>query len=137
MSFLLDTNVVSEWRKTPPNAGVEAWASQVHLEDLYVSVITIGEIRRGISKLLGRNDHQQAMAIETWLAVVKGRFAGRIVPVTVEIAEEWGDAHARHPVAVPDGLIAATAKIRGWTVITRNVKDFEHVGVRVVNPFTE
>lgn len=75
--------------------------------------------------------------LDSWLEDVIDAFAGRIAPVTVEVAKEWGAQSARQPVPVPDALIAATAKVHGWTLVTRNVKDFEHTGVRVVNPFTE
>jgi toxin FitB len=137
MTYLIDTNVVSEWRKTSPNPGVDAWASRVHREDLFMSVISIGEIRRGIALLQHRNNYVQATSIELWLGKLRRQFAGRVVPVSDEIAEEWGEIDASCKVAAPDALIAATAKVRGWTVVTRNVKDFEPTGVRVVNPFTE
>ncbi len=106
------------------------------MDELFLSVITIGEIRRGIAKLQSRNDHRQAAAYESWLASAQGLFADRLVAVSVEAAEEWGHSGAHHPGSMADGLIAATAKVRGWTVVTRNVKDFEATGVRLLNPFT-
>ncbi|MGH3985319.1 MAG: SAM-dependent methyltransferase [Pseudonocardiaceae bacterium] len=82
---------------------------------LFVSVITIGEIRRGIAKLQLRNDHRQAVAYESWLADTEGSFTDRLVPISVDAAEEWGRIDADHPISMSDGLIAATAKVRGWT----------------------
>lgn len=136
MSYLLDTNVLSEWRKPIPDPGVAEWLATTPMDELFVSVITIGEIRRGIAKLQLRNDHRQAAVYESWLADTKGLFADRLVPVSVEAAEEWGHIDADRPVPMADGLIAAIAKVRGWTVVTRNVKDFDATGVRLLNPFT-
>lgn len=136
MSYLLDTNVLSEWRKPIPDPGVAEWLAAAVVDDLFVSVITIGEIRRGIVKLQLRNDHRQAAAYESWLVATKELFADRLVPVSIEAAEEWGYMVADRPVPMADGLIAATAKVRGWTVVTRNVKDFDSTGVRLINPFT-
>lgn len=137
MSYLLDTNVVSEWGKPTPNQGVVDWYSRVHPEDMFLSVVSVGELWRGVTLLRRRSDHRQADRIESWLTSTTGGFADRLAPVTVEIAEEWGrgDEHLGIPVA--DGLIAATAKVYGWTLVTRNVKDFEGTGVRVLNPFVE
>jgi predicted nucleic acid-binding protein len=137
MTYLLDTNMLSEWRKLSPDPGVEAWFSRIHLDDVFLSVVTVGEIRRGITKLYRRNDHRQAQLLESWLTTVRDRFIDRVVPVTVDIAEEWGRIDAANPLQVPDALIAATAQVHDWTLVTRNVKDFEHTGVRVLNPFVE
>ncbi len=136
MSYLLDTTVLSEWRKPIPDPGLAEWLVATAVDELFVSVITIGEIRRGIATLQLRHDHRQAAAYESWLAGVKGLFADRLVPVSVEAAEEWGHFDADRPVSMADGLIAATAKVRGWTVVTRNIKNFDATGVRLLNPFT-
>ena len=136
MTFLLDTNVLSEWRKTARDPGVEDWFSRVHMDDLYLSVITVGEIQRGVAKLQRRNDHRQALAYASWLTDVKREFANRLVPVDADVAEEWGLADGGHLLPVPDALIGATARVHGWTLVTRNAKDFEHAGVRLLNPFT-
>lgn len=135
MSYLLDTNVLSEWRKPAPDPGVAEWLAAAVVDDLFVSVITIGEIRRGIVKLQLRNEHRQAAAYESWLVAAKELFADWLVPVSIEAAEEWGHLVADRQVSMADGLIAATAKVRGWTVVTRNVKDFDATGVRLLNPF--
>lgn len=136
MSYLLDTNVLSEWRKPTPDPGAAEWLAAAIVDDLFVSIITIGEIRRGIVKLQLRNDHRQAAAYESWLVATKELFADRLVPVSIKAAEEWGHLVADRPVSMADGLIAATAKVRGWTVVTRNVNDFDSTGVRLLNPFT-
>jgi predicted nucleic acid-binding protein len=136
VSYLLDTNVLSEWRKAGPDPGVTEWLAGTAVDELFLSVVTIGEIRRGIAKLQLRHDHRQAAAYESWLASAKGLFADRLVPISVEAAEEWGHSDAYRPGSMADGLIAATAKVRGWTVVTRNVKDFDATGVRLLNPFT-
>lgn len=137
MSYLVDTNVLSEWRKPKPNAGVVEWFKATRADELYLSVVTVGEIRRGIAKLQERGEHRKASAIESWLASTKAKFAERLVPITADVAEEWGACWSQPPVPTADGLIAATARVRGWTVVTRNVKDFEPAGVRLLNPFTD
>jgi hypothetical protein len=137
VSYLLDTNVLSEWRKTAPNRGIEDWFSRVHMNDLFLSVITVGEIYRGIVGLRQRNDYRQAALYESWLEKTTDTFADRLIPITLGVAEAWGQMNLVRPISVPDGLIAATAKVHGWSVVTRNVKDFQPTGVRVVNPFTE
>lgn len=136
MNYLLDTNVLSEWRKREPDPGLVEWIRSIAFRRMFVSAVTIGEIRRGITKLERRNDHQQAAAYQAWLDDTKNMFADRLVPVTVEMAEVWGRLDGSRPVSMADGLIAATAEVHGWTVVTRNVKDFAQAGVRVLNPFT-
>jgi hypothetical protein len=136
VSYLLDTNVLSEWRKVIPDRGVVDWFRGAVVDELFVSVITIGEIRRSIVKLQLRNDHRQAAVYESWLRGAKDLFIDRLVPISLEVAEEWGHSDARRTGSVADGLLAATAKVHGWTLVTRNVKDFDATGVRVLNPFT-
>ena len=137
MSYLLDTNVLSETRKRHRNAGVTEWISTIDPERMYLSTLTVGEISRGITLLHERGDHRQAAVIESWLDNVVHGFGTRIVPVTLEIAREWGAQSTAQPVPVIDGLIAATAKVHGWALVTRNIKDVDAPGVRVVNPFTD
>jgi predicted nucleic acid-binding protein len=137
VSYLLDANVLSEWRKPAPNPGVVEWFGDTAANELYLSVVTVGEIRRGIAKLQLRNDHRQATVYESWLATTKRQFADRLATITAEVAEEWGHSTARYSVPTADGLIAATAKVHGWTLVTRNVKDFQPTGVRLLNPFTD
>jgi len=137
VSYLLDTNVVSEWRKPVPNRGVIEWFETVEPTELFLSVVTVGEIRRSIAKLRARRQHRKAAAIESWLAATKDQFADRLAPITAEVAEEWGNCGARVPVPMADGLIGATARVHGWTVVTRNTKDFQATGARPLNPFTD
>jgi hypothetical protein len=135
LTFLLDTNVLSETRKVRRDAGVTRWIRNTPPERVHLSVITVGEIVRGITKLRKRRDHRQVELFEVWLGDVIDTFGGRIVPVTVDVATGWGALSGR-TISDPDALIAATAKVHGWTVVTRNVKDFEPTGVACLNPFS-
>lgn len=132
--YLLDTNVVSETRKRAPDPHVLAWLDTVHGPSLYVSSMVLGEIRYGAERVRGR-DPIHAEVIDTWLAGVYGAFGERIAPVTAGVAEEWGRLRAISPLPVVDALMAATAIVHGWTLVTRNVKDMERTGVHMVNPF--
>ena len=138
MSFVLDTNIVSESRKGSRRAdpGVTRWLSSVAAEELYLSVLVIGEIRQGIEGLRGR-DPIQAGHLETWLFGLRRRYSDRILPVDLEVAEEWGRMNAPNPISSRDGLMAATAKVRGMTFVTRNTSDVARscAGVRLFNPF--
>lgn len=135
MKYLLDTNVLSETRKRQPSAGVSAWIAAIPPESMHVSVLTLGEIEQGIARVRGRGDHQQANALERWLRDVERGFAERILPVTLPVASAWGQQQQAQPLPVVDGLIAATAKVNGFTIVTRNAKDFERSGAEVLNPF--
>lgn len=137
MSFLIDTNVVSEARKIAGNAGVARWMSATPPSERHISALTVGEIARGIVRLRRRNDGEQARVYESWLLDVVEQFGPRIIPITVDIAMGWGEQDPRRPSSIVDGLIGATAKVRGWTLVTRNTSDFEHLGVPLVNPFSE
>jgi predicted nucleic acid-binding protein len=137
VTYLLDTNVLSETRKRQPAAGVTAWIAATPPERLHVSVLTLGEIEQGVSRIRGRGDHAQAAGLERWLREVELGFADRILAITLQVASAWGRHQHVRPLPVVDGLIAATARVNGLTVVTRNVKDFERSGVLVVNPFEE
>jgi toxin FitB len=134
VAFLLDTNVISEARKRRPDPGVRTWLASMPEADLYLSVLVVGEIRQGVERLR-RRDPAQAAPYETWLAALRHGFADRLVPLTVEVCEEWGRLNVPDPLPVVDGLMAATAKVRGWTFVTRNVADLARAGVRLLNPF--
>ena len=134
MSFLLDTNVISEARKPDGNPGVRAWLAAVKGVDLYLSVLVVGEVRQGIARLR-RRDPAQAGIYETWLARLREDYADRILPITVAVAEEWGRMNVPEPLPVIDGLLAATAKVHGLTFATRNTADLARSGVRLFNPF--
>lgn len=136
MSYLLDTNVISELRKGErPDASVRAWFSELADEEIYLSVLTIGEIRRGVENVR-RRDPDSAAALDGWLARLDEAHGDRILPVDRTIAEEWGRMNVPDPLPVVDGLLAATAKVAGLTFATRNVADVEGAGVELVDPFS-
>ena len=135
MTYLLDTNILSETRKRQAATGVTDWIAATPPELLHVSVLTLGEIEHGIVRIRGRGDHEQAVGLERWLREVELGFADRILPITLPVASAWGRQQHSQPLPVIDGLIAATAKVNGLTVVTRNAKDFERSGVQVVSPF--
>jgi predicted nucleic acid-binding protein len=134
VSFLLDTNVVSELRKKSPDAGVVDWLNSVKSAQLYLSVLVVGELKQGAERLAAR-DPKQAAAVEDWLQRLVRGYSDRIVPVSMEVAEVWGRLDASRPLPVVDGLMAATAAVHDWTFVTRNSADVEHTGVRVLDPF--
>jgi predicted nucleic acid-binding protein len=135
VKYLLDTNVLSETRKRHPDAGVASWIASTPPDQLRVSVLTLGEIEQGISRVRGRGDHDQAAGLEDWLRAVELGFGDRLLPVTLPIAYAWGQQQRSQPLPVIDGLLAATAKVNDLTVVTRNVKDFAQSGIPVHNPF--
>jgi toxin FitB len=137
VTYLLDTNVLSETRKRQPAAGVAEWIAATPSDRLHVSVLTLGEIEQGITRVRGRGDRQQAAALERWFGDVQAGFEERVLPVTLPVAAAWGRQQHAQPLPVIDALIAATAQVHGLTVVTRNVKDFDLAGVQVLNPFTE
>lgn len=134
--YLFDTNVVSELRKGGrANSGVAAFFATLAPEDIYLSVLTIGEIRRGLENVRGRGDEEQAGRLERWLDVMVSDYADRILDFDIECAQVWGKLMApgsQHPI---DKQIAATALIYDLTVVTRNVEDFKPTGIRILNPF--
>ena len=135
MAFLLDTNIISETRKQSPDSKVRIWLASVPEPELYLSVLVVGEVRQGIERLR-RRDPAQAAPYESWLSSLLHGFADRLVPVTVEVCEEWGRLNVPpDPLPVVDGLMAATAKVRDWTFVTRDVGDLARTGVRLLNPF--
>ncbi len=135
MSYLLDTNVISEVRKRKRcDRHVRRWWDQVRDRQLHLSVLVLGEIRKGIEGVRGKNP-EQAEALENWLSTVYTAFEGRILGIDSAVAEEWGRMNARRSLPILDGLIAATAKVHGLTLVTRNVDDVAGSGVRLLNPF--
>lgn len=135
MSWLVDTNVVSELRKGPrTDANVRAWFESVDADDLYTSVLVVGELRRGVESIR-RRDPTAALALEQWLARLLASFADRIIPIDTAVAERWGALNVPDPLPAVDGLLAATALVHDMTLVTRNVRDVERSGVRVIDPF--
>lgn len=135
MSYLLDTNVISELRKRRPAPAVIRWFEAVPATGLYLSCLTIGEIRLGIERLRPK-DAVRAEAIERWLRGLLTGYRDRIVPVDAAVAETWGRINVPQQVPVIDGLLAATALARDWTLVTRNGRDVARSGVRLLNPWT-
>jgi len=134
VTYLLDTNVLSETRKRQPAAGVAEWIASTPPDRMHISVLTLGEIEQGIERSRGRGDQGQAAALERWLTDIQAGFEDRVLPVSLPVATAWG--RQPNPRSVIDALIAATARVHGLTVVTRNVKDFEPAGIPVLNPFT-
>jgi predicted nucleic acid-binding protein len=136
LSYLLDTNVISELRKGDrAEPSVSTWFAGVAEEEIFLSVLTIGEVRRGVESVR-RRDPDSAARLDSWLARLTEAHSDRIVPVDRAIAEEWGRMSVPDPLPVVDGLLAATAKILGLTFVTRNIADVEGTGVELLDPFT-
>lgn len=136
--YLLDTNVLSEIRKKQnANIGVRKFFERVTNTGVpvYVSVITIGELRRGIELIRHRGDEQQSKQLEKWLNALLTDYRDFILDVDEDIAQMWGKLRVPHHENAIDKQIAATAIINELTVVTRNVKDFQNTGAQVIDPF--
>lgn len=132
--FLLDTNVVSELRKRERCAPkVNAWAQSTEPNQNFLSVLVIGELRRG-AILRRRSDCAAADLLEQWIARLTHLYSDRILPITLEIAQEWGRLSALRPISPEDGLLAATANVHRLTFVTRNTKNMQGLGVTILNP---
>ncbi|EJW11872.1 VapC toxin protein [Rhodovulum sp. PH10] len=135
MSYLIDTNIVSEIRKGERcDPRVAAWWAGIDGTDLHLSVLVLGEIRKGIERAR-RTDPIRAEVFERWLAAVEEHFAGRILPIDRRVADEWGRMIAIRPVPTVDALLAASAKVHGMTLVTRNLRDVADLGASVLDPF--
>ena len=139
MSFLLDTNVVSEWTRPRPDTGVVRWLAEADEDRVFISVVTLAELRHGIERLpAGARRDRLAL----WLTEqVPARFEARVLPVDAEAAHCWGRVMARaqaagRPIGTMDAFIAATAERHDLVLVTRNVSDFAAAGVRLLNPWT-
>jgi len=137
--YLVDTNVISEIRKKlKANQGIRAFFKKAIEEDtpLFVSVVTIGELRRGVELVRYRGDVRQADRLEEWLDALLREYQDNVLDINHDIAQLWGKLRVPHPENAIDKQIAATALIYDLTVVTRNHRDFVKTGVRVLNPFT-
>ncbi len=137
MSYLVDTNVISELRKRQrANPLVVDWFRNHEPKEIYLSVLTLGELRRGIERVR-RRDPRTAIALGRWVDHIRHRFADRILDVDQAIADRWGCLGIPDPVPDIDGLLAATALEHDLVVVTRNVKHIVPTGARYVNPFEQ
>jgi toxin FitB len=135
VTYLIDTNVISEVRKGERcDPRVAIWYNGTSDNELYISVLTIGEIRKGVECIRPR-DPAQAKALEHWLDLVQNAFVDRILPIDATIAQEWGRMSAKRAVPVIDSLLAATAKANDLVLVTRNDADIAGLGVKALNPF--
>ena len=135
--FLLDTNILSELRRGQRcNPGVAAWFATVAATDLFVSVLTIGELHKGVALARQRRDYVQADNLDAWLGLLSSQFADHILPVDAAAALMWGQMYSIRNVPVIDGLLAATAKANHLTLVTHNIADVRGLGANLLNPFT-
>jgi predicted nucleic acid-binding protein len=134
VSYLLDTNVVSDLRRSARRTGrLREWLARQTPESLYISVVTIGEIRQGIEQLR-RRDVAQAQVLSRWLDELGRVYADRILPIDHAVANDWGHLRGRRTVPVIDAFLAATARVHDLTLVTRNVSDFVGLDVAVFYP---
>jgi toxin FitB len=137
MSYLIDTNVLSELRRKQPEPVVVRWFSQRPVGTLFVSVLTLGEIRKGIENLA---DQPRRLSLLDWLETeLPAFFSGRILTVDAPVADRWGRlvAQAGRPLPAIDSLLAATAAHHGFILVTRNLRDMSDLGVQIVNPWLD
>lgn len=136
MRYLVDTNVVSELRKGRRcDPGVASWFAAVSSEEIYLSALVLGELRKGIENIR-RRDGSAAEALEDWFRELTATHADRILGVDPAVADQWGRFNVPDPLPVLDSLLAATASVHGLTLVTRNLKHVERTGVACLNPFT-
>jgi hypothetical protein len=137
VSYLLDGNIVSELRKRErADAGVRQWFADVDDSELFLSVLTVGELRRGIESI-HRRDRTRALVLNRWFHALVTQYEARILLVDQKVAEEWGRMNALATLPAIDSLLAATAHVHGLTFVTRNTKDLARTGVPCLNPFQQ
>jgi predicted nucleic acid-binding protein len=140
MTFLLDTNLVSEWTKPLPNRGVMSWLNDVDEDRVFLSVVSLAELRSGVASLAAGRRREQ---LDVWLSVeLPQRFEGRLLTIDAAIADQWGRVTAMakaagRPIHTMDAFLAATALVHDFVVVTRNTSDFEAAKVGVVSPWTD
>jgi predicted nucleic acid-binding protein len=139
VNFLLDTNVVSEWTRPRPNAGVVAWLADADEDRVFVSVVTLAELRYGIERMAAGHRRNR---LDEWLRdELPLRFEGRVLSVDTAVADDWGRVvadsdTAGRPIGAMDALIAATVRVHALTLVTRNTSDFASTVKAIVNPWT-
>jgi predicted nucleic acid-binding protein len=137
VTWLLDTNVLSELRKGPrADTGVRRWFDEAVDRDLFTSVLVAGELRRGVESIRLR-DRAAADGLAQWLESLVERFGDRLLPIDTAVANRWGELNVPDPVPTVDGLLAATALVHDLTLVTRNVRGVATTGVRWLDPFTD
>jgi hypothetical protein len=137
VSYLLDSNIVSELRKRERvDAGVRQWFAGVDDSELFLSVLTVGELRRGIESI-HRRDRTRALVLNRWFHALVTQYEARILLVDQKVAEAWGRMNALAILPAIDSLLAATAHVHGLTFVTRNTKDVARTGVPCLNPFQQ
>jgi hypothetical protein len=135
VGFLIDTNILSELRKGErADQQVRTWYASISVSDIHVSVIVLGEIRRG-AELLRRRDPIAAASLDSWLATLRVSLGNRLLPISEEVADCWGRLGVPDAIPVADGLLAATALVHDLVLVTRNTRDVERSGARLLNPF--
>jgi predicted nucleic acid-binding protein len=134
VSYLLDTNVLSEVRKPHADSNVRRWFERVRSDELFLSVLVLGEVRQGVERLK-RRDAAQAAVFERWLEGLRRYYRERILPVDEAVVDVWGHINALDPLPVIDGLLASTALVHKLTLVTRNTRDVLRSGVVILNPF--
>lgn len=132
--YLLDTNVVCETRRRDPHIGVMAFLSSISSSRAFLSVITVGELRRGVAAKR-QSDPDAASPLQAWVDELQAHYVDQLLPVDLAVAQRWGDLTSPGAVPVIDALIAATALEHDLTVVTRNVKDFQRFGVALLDPW--
>jgi predicted nucleic acid-binding protein len=132
--YLLDTNIISETRKTRADSGVMAFLSAAEATRLFLSVLTLGELRKGVG-IKRRSDPVAADRLGAWVDTIETMFTDRVLPVDLATARRWGELSAGRSLPVIDTLIAATALGHGLTLVTRNTRDVESTGVPLIDPW--
>jgi hypothetical protein len=136
VSYLIDANIIAEVRKgSRCDPHVSAWYASIADEDLLLSTLVLGEIRKGV-ELARTRDTGKAAALERWLRAVEAAFDGRVLGIDNAVSDQWGRISAIRPTPVIDGLLAATALTHGLTLVTRNDRDVAGLGATVLNPFS-
>jgi len=134
VSFLLDTNVVSELRRPRPDPHVREWLGRIASVDLHLSVLVTGEIRRGV-ELLRPREPERAASLDEWLEGLVVAYGDRLLPISASVADAWGRLSSLRPLPVADGLMLATAKVNGLTLVSREAAALSDLGVSTFSPW--